>query len=939
VGTVYAPYAAVNIGSGTGSSNITGALWSGTQVNIQSGVEIMFAPFIFCTPPSANAGPDQDKCVLTTVNLAANAPATGMTGKWSVVSGPSTSASQFTDDTKYNADFIPAGGAIGTYVLRWTLTNEGCVASDDVNITINPLPTISGILSACIGSTTMLTGSATADATMPWSSSIPSIATVNSAGEVTGIAEGTTVITYKNSNGCSTTATVTVHALPLNIDAGPDKPYNFDGITSLTGTSGTTGTTFKWTAPVGGGITTADDQATINVSAPGIYSLAVRSAQGCISIDEVLVSNKVNQLIGSELSSVYYNNPTGLPSPFFIIENGKIRIDVIVKVNNYDYVLNLLQQTAPIDYGLTNIVTNGENGLGKKELIITGDYPIANLLKLNDLGDYINYCRPFYEAFSNNSGLVSSAGDTTMRSHLVRSGYKLDGSGVKVGVISNSFATITNGTTATQPFNPVPGSPQTFTTNTAVQDISNGDLPAVTVLQDYPIRSTDEGRAMLQIVHDVAPGAELYFRTGFLTAGDFATGIKELKDAGCKVIVDDVTYITEPYLKDGVVAQAVDAVKAEGVSYFSAAGNFANRSYEKDFTPADASQAGFIGKKAHDFSGSGDIFQHVTMAPGNYTIVLQWVDDIYSNGQIQGTHYDLDMFWTSNTNGTGLKGFNRNNSNGDPIEILPFIITETTDANFLIVNNTTDGNPARVKFIIYKGDVQILEYNEGNSTLVGQANAAGAIAVGAARYDKAQPYLATPLIEAFSSIGGTKAEGVVRNKPDLVAPDGVNTTVKMGQDYPNNALDGYSNFFGTSAAAPHAAAVAALIMEGKKKFLGMATTSPNDLKFLLQSTAVDMETSKNLPGTNFDYISGFGLVDAEAALRTFAAPTPALITFEIPSTTPLTIPGKQNFTVIVTGENFSVNTVVYIGETPLPTTFISTTEVSAVIPTFEGNRC
>ena len=168
-------------------------------------------------------------------------------------------------------------------------------------------------------------------------------------------------------------------------------------------------------------------------------------------MDEVLVSNKVNRLIGSELTSVYYNNPTGLPSPFFIIDNGKIRIDVIVKVNNYDYVLNLLQQTAPIDYGLTNIVTNGENGLGKKELIITGDYPIANLLKLNELGDYINYCRPFYEAFSNNSGLVSSAGDTTMRSHLVRSGYKINGSGIKVGVISNSFATITNGTTATQP--------------------------------------------------------------------------------------------------------------------------------------------------------------------------------------------------------------------------------------------------------------------------------------------------------------------------------------------------------------------------------------------------------------------------------------------------------------------------------------------------------
>ena len=377
---------------------------------------------------------------------------------------------------------------------------------------------------------------------------------------------------------------------------------------------------------------------------------------------------------------------------------------------------------------------------------------------------------------------------------------------------------------------------------------------------------------MAQIVHDVAPGAKIYFRTGFRTAGDFATGIKELKDSGCQVIVDDVTYITEPFLRDGVVAQMVDAVKAQGVSYFSAAGNFANRSYEKDFNPIDAAQAGFPGLKAHNFGGN-DIFQHITLAPGNYTIVLQWVDDIYSIGETDGTKYDLDMFWTSNTNGTGLKGFNRDNTNGDPIEIMPFIIDATTDASFLILNNTITGNPAAVKFIVYRGDVKILEYNEGTSTLVGQANAAGAIAVGASREDKAPPYLVTPLIESFSSIGGTKVEGVVRNKPDLVGPDGGNTTVKMGQDYPNTALDGYSNFFGTSAAAPHAAAVAALIMEGKKKFQGFATTSPDVMKSLLQLTAVDMEIANNQPGTKFDFISGYGLVDADSAVCSYICST------------------------------------------------------------------
>ena len=102
------------------------------------------------------------------------------------------------------------------------------------------------------------------------------------------------------------------------------------------------------------------------------------------------------------------------------------------------------------------------------------------------------------------------------------------------------------------------------------------------------ISGSDEGRAMLQIAHDIAPGAQLYFRSGFHTAGDFAKGIKELRDAGCKIIVDDITYSTEPFFKDGVVAKTVDEVKSAaggGVSYFSSAGNFANKSYRGQFYP------------------------------------------------------------------------------------------------------------------------------------------------------------------------------------------------------------------------------------------------------------------------------------------------------------------------------------------------------------------
>ncbi|MDB5275807.1 MAG: subtilase family protease [Ferruginibacter sp.] len=1013
VGSVWAPYAAINIGSGTGTTTLTGALWSGTQVMIQSGITINFAPFIFCniagTTTQTNVlckgsatgvinltvtggtapitykwtGPGTFTALSQNIsNLAAGTynvtftdaagcsgsasatitePANGLsasvsnqtnvncfgtsTGSATIAATGGTSPYTFSLNGVQNSTGLFSGLAAATYSVT-VADKNGCTAAVALTITQAPALTVGSINSnspLCIGTNLTLSSAAsggTAPYTYAWTgpNSFTSTDQNPVLPTVTDAASGVYTLQITDSKGCvastGNTVNVTVNPLP-DASAGDDKPFNFDGNTTLNGSSLTPGATFKWTAPPGGEIKSPADQANINVGVPGMYTLTVTAA-GCATTKQALVSNKVNKLIGSELTSIYYNNPNGDPSPFFIIANGMVRIDIIVQVNDYQTVLDLLQTA---DYGLVNIVTNGVNGAQGSKLIITGDYPIANLLKLNLLNDIINFCRPFYAPFSN-SGLVNSAGDTTMRSNLVRSGYKLTGAGVKVGVISNSFNTISSGTTATLPYNPVPGAAQTFNTNTAAIDLSNGDLSNVTVLGDYPAKSTDEGRAMLQIVHDVAPGANLYFRTGFLTAGDFATGIADLKNAGCSVIVDDVTYITEPYLKDGVVAKAVDAVKAQGVSYFSAAGNFANKSYEQDFTPASAAPAGFPGKIAHDFSGTGDIFQHITLVPGDYTIVLQWVDDIYSTGQTQGTHYDLDMFWTSNTDGTGLKGFNRDNTNGDPLEILPFTITTLTDANFLVVNNTTDGNPARIKYIIYRGDVAILEYNVGTSTLVGQANAAGAIAVGAARYDKAPPYLTTPLIESFSSIGGTKAEGVVRNKPDLTGPDGVNTTVKMGQDYPNSALDGYSNFFGTSAAAPHAAAVAALLMEGKKKFLGLATTPPDDIRSLMQTTAVDMEVANNLPGTHFDFISGFGMVNADSAMRTFAAPTATLIDVVVP---PSVIPCSGTpFTVTITGENFNYNTIVMLVNAPGDTTrivptFINSNAVSVTVSSCIGN--
>jgi protein associated with RNAse G/E len=775
VGTVWAPYAAINIGSGTGSTNVTGALWSGTQVNLQSGVFMVFAPFNFCELPIA--------------------------------------------------------------------------------------------------------------------------------------------------------------------DAGKDKPLDFSRLTLLTvGSSTTTGASYSWQALNGGIIKSSSiNKDSIYVSSAGTYVLTVTSssASNCLTRDTVIV---FRSLIGAELQYIYDSSITS--SPFYVIQPDTVMIDVIANEGFRDSVYRLLQD--PIKYGLRDTITNGTSNF-----IITGKFPINHLPNLNLLSTLINFCRPFYQGLTNN-GLVKSAGDTSVRSWLVRRGYDLTGNGVKIGVISNSYNTILSPTT-----NPVK-------TNTAELDVSAGDLPGpgnpngfikpVQVLKDLSGLHSDEGRAMLQIAHDLAPEAELYFHTGSITAGDFAQGIRNLQIAGCNIVVDDITYITEAFLKDGVVAKAVDDVTALGTTYFSAAGNFASKSYEKDFNPVLIDNVSGIdpvnlptgilsGKMAHDFGGS-DIFQSVNLngsvlSPGNYTIVLQWVDDIYSIGQTGGTKNNLDIYLTPNTDGTDLFGLNRDNTGGDPIEFLHFKVTSPTTTNILIINNTPGINPSRIKYVVFRGDITFNEFAEGTSTIVGQANAAGAIAIGAARYHQ------TDNIESFSSTGGTSVSGQSpRNKPELVGPDGVNTTVNLGGDYadPVKGKDGYSNFFGTSAAAPHAAAVAALIMEGRKKFLTppppsttVISTSPLEMRTLLQSTAVDMLT----PG--FDFTSGYGFIDADAAMRSFANPKPFISNYQLEN--PNVLPGEQPVGLIINGNNFSSGTRVILGiSDTLATTVNSFTQATTTLPVFTGDK-
>ena len=110
---------------------------------------------------------------------------------------------------------------------------------------------------------------------------------------------------------------------------------------------------------------------------------------------------------------------------------------------------------------------------------------------------------------------------------------------------------------------------------------ASGDLPpacpqAGACVQVVSARAGDgdEGTAMLEIVHDLAPGAKLYFATAVDGDASFAANILALKNTyGCDIIVDDITYFDEGAFQDGVIAQAVNTVTAAGALFFSSAGN------------------------------------------------------------------------------------------------------------------------------------------------------------------------------------------------------------------------------------------------------------------------------------------------------------------------------------------------------------------------------
>ncbi len=494
----------------------------------------------------------------------------------------------------------------------------------------------------------------------------------------------------------------------------------------------------------------------------------------------------------------------------------------------------------------------------QRGLVVSGAFPVSALEDLANTAS-LQFVRP--AAATTNRGLVTTQGDVAQGSDEVRREEELKGRGVTVGVLSDSYDCLGG----------------------AATDIATKDLPKanrINVLDDSACPASDEGRGMMQLIHDVAPAARQAFHTAFNGQADFADGIIELANAGnSDIIVDDIIYFREPMFQDGIIAQAVDTVKAQGVAYFSSAGNNARNAYESTFRPSGV--LGVFGGERHDFDpGPGvDDLQTITLGTGSTTFSFQWDEPYASVSGAPGSASDVDIvLYLPGGIFIGLGGF-AVNVGGDPIEVFGVFNSGPPVQVEIGIELFSGPAPSFMKYVYFdQGPTTVDEFATNSGTVYGHANAAGAEAVGAAAWFNTAAFNSNCVpacLNSFSSAGptpilfdlaGNRIAPDIRLKPEIVGPDGGDTTFfgsdlsfpVPGTDEPN----GFPNFFGTSASAPHVAGLAALILEEEDEL------TPDQLYRLLEATADDMDDPATAGfDTGADFGTGHGFVNAVRAVE------------------------------------------------------------------------
>ena len=402
------------------------------------------------------------------------------------------------------ADVTITGAAcnIGTHQITFTATDNFIIPATRTEvITVNILPLTlanGGTITVCKGGVLNLTVNGGTNYSWTGPNEFLSSEQNPTINNVTDGEAGTYVVVVTTPGGCSATTSTNVvvispplPALTLNTPLY-DCPDASSTIT-VTDTSGENNEPYTYLWSPNGEVTSS-----INVTQPGTYGVTISNNIGCsVTIDTTIVllpcivgyyppppAGKIENKIGAELTQLVGHPDTVLNTTnnnIYLTQNGKVLIEVISNVGQYN---NLLQ--ALILNGMTDIIDNGVN-----TLIITGFFPINNILSLNAYPT-IDYVRPYFPPQSNFNinGATFSLGDRAMLSDSARLVFNVQGDGVKVGVISDSY-------------NRQGG---------AALNISQGDLPGpgniynslpVDLVKEYPYGPrSDEGRAMMQIVQD-----------------------------------------------------------------------------------------------------------------------------------------------------------------------------------------------------------------------------------------------------------------------------------------------------------------------------------------------------------------------------------------------------------------------------------------------------
>lgn len=447
---------------------------------------------------------------------------------------------------------------------------------------------------------------------------------------------------------------------------------------------------------------------------------------------------------------------------------------------------------------------------------------------------------------------VDSEGDATHQAVQARAGFNAAGARIKVGVLSDS---IDNGS------------------NALAAAVAGGDIDGTNtfVLTGQAGTGEAEGLAMCEIVHDLAPRASLYFATAEPSEAQMAANILGLAQAGCRVIIDDVSYSDESPFQDGPVARAVSTVCSNGVLYFSCARNSGNLNggtsctWEGDFV--DGGSAGTFGR-FHQFAGGQNANP---IGNGGYAFEanLFWSDPLGASTN----DYDLymidalgDIMYASDRLQTGTQ---------DPYEHLSDAAQLSYGYYLVVTRYSGTGRYLHLDFgrgrLGYATGGCIRGHNAcdaPNSFTVAATPAAAAFGAGEPAGPYPSPFNSGNVVEPFSSDGPRRmfytagggaltpgnfssSGGRVFYKPELTAADGVTTTPP-----------GFAPFFGTSAAAPHAGAIAAMVLSYNPGL------SPAQVRSVLTNSCIGIMS----PGWDRD--SGCGILMALAALQNTPPPNP-----------------------------------------------------------------